>query len=199
MADRETELEKLNVLRLSSEESNRISRECLRTALLHLMSEKDFYDISITELVKRAGVSRTTFYRNYESREALLHETIDDLTQHVSALLHSAQRDNGIYDACLELFRELKENASLFHALFSSKLSLDEFFSAPSLMEKIFPSGDDESYYKNAAFEGACLYIIKDWVLSGMPQSPERMADICSRILPFESPADPAGSGNTSV
>ena len=53
---------------LSNKEANKVTRECLQTALIQLMSQKPFEKITITELVRRSGVSRTAFYRNYESK-----------------------------------------------------------------------------------------------------------------------------------
>lgn len=48
------------------------SQDYLTTALFQLLETHDLHDIKITALVKRAGVSRMAFYRNYESLEALL-------------------------------------------------------------------------------------------------------------------------------
>ena len=45
MSDQPTELQKRDVLRMSNEESNRLTRECLQTALIQLMSEKPFDQI----------------------------------------------------------------------------------------------------------------------------------------------------------
>lgn len=59
---------------MSNEESNRLTKECLQTALIYLMNEKPFDKITITELVKRSGVSRTAFYRNYTAKEDILWE-----------------------------------------------------------------------------------------------------------------------------
>ena len=53
----ETELQKHAVLRLSNEESNKLTRECLRTALIKLMEQKPFDQISIKDIVKKSGVS----------------------------------------------------------------------------------------------------------------------------------------------
>ena len=59
-------------LRLSNQESNRLTRECLQTALIYLMNEKPFEQIHISELARRSGVSRTDFYRNYTCKEDFL-------------------------------------------------------------------------------------------------------------------------------
>ena len=54
----QTELEKRDVLRLSNEETNLITRDCLRIAMIKLMGKKEFDKISITEITKLAGVVR---------------------------------------------------------------------------------------------------------------------------------------------
>ena len=43
------------------------TRDCIDRALVDIMSEKNLDRISTVELVRKAGVSRTTFYRYYES------------------------------------------------------------------------------------------------------------------------------------
>ena len=83
----QTELEKKDILRLSNEEANRITRECLRIALMKLMSEKDFSKITITELTSLAGVSRTAFYRNYNSKEEIIEETVNSVLTKMTASL----------------------------------------------------------------------------------------------------------------
>ena len=58
-------------LRLSNEESNHLTRECLCTAMMRLMSNTPLDRITIAEIVELAGVSRMAFYRNYGTKEAL--------------------------------------------------------------------------------------------------------------------------------
>ena len=48
---------------LSNNEANQITRESICLALVSLMDIKDFEKISISELTRRAGVSRQSFYR----------------------------------------------------------------------------------------------------------------------------------------
>ena len=45
-------------------ESNRLAKECIVTALVELMKIKDYDAISITDIAKKAGVSRMAYYRN---------------------------------------------------------------------------------------------------------------------------------------
>ena len=61
-----------------NEIANNIVRESLTDALFSLMSKKEFNDITITELSKKAGVSRLSFYRNYNSKEEIIVKYLDD-------------------------------------------------------------------------------------------------------------------------
>ena len=53
-------------------ESHRVTLESIQLAIISLLREKSFSEITIQELVKKAGVSRSAFYRNYQSREEVL-------------------------------------------------------------------------------------------------------------------------------
>ena len=64
-----------------SEEDLRVARtnRALKEAFEELVLEKDVDKITITELTKRAGVNRKTFYLHYETIEALYDELISAL------------------------------------------------------------------------------------------------------------------------
>lgn len=50
------------------------TREWITLALLELLRSKKLAELTISELVKKAGVSRMAFYRNYDSLEQVLEE-----------------------------------------------------------------------------------------------------------------------------
>lgn len=64
---------------MSNEGRNAYVIEHLKNALLELLSEKTMNDISISELVDKAGVGRASFYRNYEQKEDILKAHINTL------------------------------------------------------------------------------------------------------------------------
>lgn len=68
-----------NVSSKSNEGRNLYVKAHLREALTQLLSKKPIGEISISELVDRANVSRASFYRNYECKEDILREYIDIL------------------------------------------------------------------------------------------------------------------------
>ena len=50
-------------------------------ALLALLEKKDLEFITVTEITKKAGVNRSTFYLHYENVYELLEETIENLNK----------------------------------------------------------------------------------------------------------------------
>ena len=62
-------------------EANLRVKESITTTLFQLMHEKSISDISISELIRRAGVARVSFYRNYESKEDVLVTLIEDVLE----------------------------------------------------------------------------------------------------------------------
>ena len=55
--------------------------ELMNQALLSLLEKKDIEFITVTEITKKAGVNRSTFYLHYENVYELLEETIENLNK----------------------------------------------------------------------------------------------------------------------
>ena len=45
------------------------AKDYITEALLQLMEKNDYQDISITDITKKAGVNRVTFYRNFNNKD----------------------------------------------------------------------------------------------------------------------------------
>ena len=174
-----TELENMEVLRLSNEESNKITRECLRVAMFKLMNQESFEKITVTELAKRAGVSRVAFYRNYDSKEALVADICQSVFNELKASLTSQrflQDRNGWYTA---FFRTIRDNSEYFQIYLNANLKLTDGL----VLEAAYPGYTPEEHYARAASEGAFLNVLTEWFQTGMQESPEEMAGICERVI----------------
>ncbi|BBB65225.1 TetR family transcriptional regulator [Undibacterium sp. YM2] len=55
------------------------TRLALREALLNLLTECAWDELSIQEICERANVGRSTFYLHFDSKDALLSESLNDL------------------------------------------------------------------------------------------------------------------------
>lgn len=83
MKKRKISPQSLKNLSQSNKEINQLTRESIETALLFLLEKKEMKHISISELVKKAGVSRNAFYRNYKSKEEILELAYARTSQHL--------------------------------------------------------------------------------------------------------------------
>ena len=66
-------------LKRNNEESKRTTREAIKDALFILMKNRDYEEIRITDIIRKSGVSRSAFYRNYHTRDEVLLDGIGDM------------------------------------------------------------------------------------------------------------------------
>jgi AcrR family transcriptional regulator len=55
------------------------TKRLLQDALIELLKEKQYQKITVTDIVTRAGLSRTTFYAHYDYKEELIEQCLEDL------------------------------------------------------------------------------------------------------------------------
>ena len=67
--------------------NNQFSKECIATALIELMKTKDYSSITITEIAKKSGMSRMTYYRNYSSKDDILVQYINSVGEQIQDLV----------------------------------------------------------------------------------------------------------------
>lgn len=53
----------------------------ITVALLNLLEEKSISEISVSEIIRRAGVARASFYRNYSTKENVIITLIADILE----------------------------------------------------------------------------------------------------------------------
>ena len=70
-----------------------LTTACIRQAFTMLLEEKPIQRISVTELCRKAGVNRSTFYAHYQDIYDLLdkieEEMLEELTKALAPLLDS--------------------------------------------------------------------------------------------------------------
>ena len=88
-------------------ESNRLAKECIVTALIELMKVTEYDRITITDITKKAGVSRMAYYRNYTSKDDILNKFIEEVGASIHSLVESHRPEEEIYDYCYLLFDQL--------------------------------------------------------------------------------------------
>ncbi len=182
MSDIQSEMKKREVLRLSNKESNRITKECIESALLLLMAEKDYQEITISEIVKRAGVSRTAYYRNYRSKEDILNTALTELIENIIRAMtkFSYVTEQALY--WKTLFATTKIHAVSFGVLLRAGFGPVVLEEITKQMTSEIDAEDIKNRYDMIFWSGAVYNILISWILGGMKQTEDEMVEICLYI-----------------
>ena len=62
-------------------ESNRVTREAIQGALYMLMERKPYDEITMTDIVRRSGISRSALYRNYRTKEDIILDIVNEFME----------------------------------------------------------------------------------------------------------------------
>lgn len=84
----------------------------LQEAAIRLFAAKGYRDTSVEEIAAEAGVSRSTFFRYFGSKEALIMQRSDRMGARFSELLHRRPPDEGALKALEEALVALAREAS---------------------------------------------------------------------------------------
>lgn len=172
------EIEKRESSRLSNTEANALTRECLFEALLRLMRKKPFEKITVSELVRCAGVSRTAFYRSYSSIDQIIKERLSGFLGLLRASLCEDVYKKDMRLWYFDMLSLLKEHAEALKILLDAT---DASFLEMRKLGEVFKKSDlsEGAEYRYTAFNGAIRAILTRWVRNGCVDSIEMIADLC--------------------
>lgn len=171
----------------SNKETNFLTREAIYTALILLMKEQSFDKISITDIVKRAGVSRTAYYNNYSSKQEILYDLVDALILDVNQKLipftdestGKANPPRQFIHTMLEVFFQQRESYQILFQAHFHHIVLDRF---NETMLSGLKDISDENIYRMYFNAGALYNVISKWIQSDMKNSVDEMTEICLKM-----------------
>ncbi len=176
---------KLEILKQNNAEANAIARESIEKALILLMKEKEFSDISITDITKRAGVSRVTYYRNYSSKEDILSGYLQNVVTDFYLALKDYDAVTQTRELWVTLFEKMKEHSQEIILLMKAGYG-DELLNSYIRGINAGISGPEENpelYYSNCYWVGALHSMTKEWIRGGMKESIDQMVYIGTAMM----------------
>lgn len=153
--------------------SNEIVIESITEALFQMLKDRPLNEINITDLVKRAGVGRVSFYRNYKSKEDVIVKYLDRLTVKWGAEFEKKEEPNIVRD----LFSHFYEHKDLLNLLYQTGLSHLLFTSIRDICGPKDDMDNPHAYWQ-ALISGAIFSWCDEWVRRGMQETPEEMATL---------------------
>jgi AcrR family transcriptional regulator len=93
------------------------TRRLLGEALIALLLEKRYDDITVQDVLERANIGRSTFYEHYWDKEDLLNSEIERVIDVLDQRLATPSQQAADLIPSLALFQHVQEQQRLFRAL----------------------------------------------------------------------------------
>lgn len=148
------------------------TRGWLLDTLLELIEEKEYSEISITELTERSDIARQTFYRNYDSKDDILLSRMEEILDEylINVQENLAQRNDPNWEFEVnQLVIVWQENEELFRALQKAGLSfqalekLSDFFSRFHMKAQNLDELDEKHQYLVYYLAGGVYMVLDKW------------------------------------
>ncbi len=156
--------------------------DLLADALLDLMREKLYQDISVTDVVTKANVARVSFYRNFESTNDILYYIISKAVSDFSSSIRPVLINNDtrkIRDLLFHLIYKMKSERYHIDDIFPANLSvlLSGIEDTIGIFENELPFDNITEKYRISARTGLICNVLRAWLNSNMQDSPEVIVD----------------------
>lgn len=186
------------------DERYHIADEAICDAFFLVLKEKDLDKITVSDVIKKAGIVRSTFYNHYDNIPALVTAIEDKTIQDIFSLMESFHPKND-KDMCKSYFFAICNytRTNVFLANILSSPRRDTFFEKAITMfhryvtdatQNTTPSNHskDEFSYMIACTIGSTLGVLHKWARENFQVPTEDIADFLTKtfiagMLPFMS------------
>ncbi len=167
------------------------TRDTLGDALVALMQEKSFDEITVQEVLDRAGVGRSTFYVHYRDKDDLFLSDVEDFFEAFSTALKRQGANAKRLAPVQELFTHVREAREFYAALVTSGKvndvhTLGRGYLARSIEERLHMAGLEIEGARRAAqahaLAGSLFSLLDWWIDKGMKADPQEMDDLFHRM-----------------
>lgn len=167
------------------------TRKFLMNALMELMEERSFAELSVVDICERAMVHRTTFYAHFEDKDDLLRYVLAELWREFGAAEPSQGEDRAnllfTFQNALAFIRDHKRLYLSGLAGGGTAPRMLEDFVVEELLGRMREPDEAAACF----FVGGVLSLIRWWLEHNMPVGERELLQKLDRFLPPE----PTGKG----
>lgn len=138
--------------------------------LLELMNEIPFEEITVSDIVRRAGVGRASFYRHFDSKEAVVRYHMARLLKEWGREFEAIGKPEELGPSLLRHFYGHRNFYLLIHHCGMSHYLLK------AIREKMeLDCKSDQEVYPLSWFAGGLYGLVDEWMRRGMTVPPEKL------------------------
>jgi len=164
----------------------------LGRALVELVEEKRFDDITIQDVIDRADVGRSTFYTHFRDKEDLFQKDWEKFLDFLAQQIKWEQAGKGSFMPITFLFSHLQDAQTFYQGLVRSRKTDGLFKSGTEYLSQKIAAALNGYVKKKPAIPIAILanYLANElfvllmwWLDQGMPYPPQRMDEIFHQLV----------------
>jgi AcrR family transcriptional regulator len=171
---------------------SRRTRHLVQSALMELLLEKRYEAITVRDILDRAGIGSSTFYAHYFDKEDVQTVLIEQMLGQLSKPISQNTARPGLLPS-LALFRHIQEHSQHFQALVRGHAEEKVWKVAQTTLSRTIEQALASTYAEKRSpsvplavvaqyLAGAFLSLLKWWIETEMPSSPERMDEIFQQL-----------------
>ncbi len=170
------------------------SKQLMEETLLRLMQAENFSEISVQEITDNAGLSRRTFYRNYETKGDILRQRFHKIWSEYETRIRQ-MKDLSLPHVAFVLFTimlphfEFLQLVNQQHLLPLLLTEVDELL--PSVFQEVkgsqLPFATESISYALAFSTGGFMRILPLWLESKPLKTPKEMSLLVKDIIEISS------------
>ena len=142
------------------------TKKAIKAAHLSIMEEKDISDITISELTRKAGINRRTFYTHYRS----ISDIIDEIESDMVALLSEVVQKIDVTDirkSAYNVFIELNEMVAVEFDYYFSRVRMDMRGVFMTRLKGIASELADKLLSENSNLSRETAEMISEYIVGG--------------------------------
>lgn len=156
-------------------------------ALNTLMTKKAYLDITVSDIVRCAEISRASFYRNYSSIDDVLDEILyllkEEISEKVSPALFSNNKKE-YYSYIKEFLTLIKDSKVPFHnILLENRQIIGNKLDKSFKKHMVENDNDFNTKYKLVVNSSIIIAVARTWSSLGFKEDIEFMSDYICKIL----------------
>ena len=165
-------------------EKENLTQEYIYSAFLQLLEKKHYDEISVCEICTKAGVSRMSFYRNFESKEDLTFKGIDRIVKNLSASIENLSIKN-MFTITQETFIFAKKYKSALFSIMDSQITntLKEMIITELQEKSKFDYISKTSKYIPVFYFSSIVAVLIEWLKNDTEETPEEMATLLTKLV----------------
>lgn len=172
----------------------RKTREAIFSAFTELLSQQDYSQITVGQIIDKADIGRATFYAHFETKDFLLKALCEDLFCHIFDATENSHQDHSHLFHCdapdsvfLHLFQHFSRNDNqilqllsctnndLFLQYFKEQLQNMVTQQLPAFAQRKSPTLPESFWVNHIA--STFVETLRWWISNGMQESPEAITE----------------------